>query len=55
MDGAKMRRIFLLSQLGKIHTVIDCVNVTKAQDPVSRRYDKIGTVKIYDHLAEQDV
>lgn len=37
------------------HKVIDCVHVTKAQDPVSQRHEKFGTVKIYDHLAEQDV
>lgn len=32
------------------HKVIDCVHVTKAQDPVSQRHEKFGTVKIYDHL-----
>lgn len=51
----KCEGYFCCRSWGYSHKVIDCVHVTKAQDPVSQRHEKFGTVKIYDHLAEQDV
>ena len=39
----------------KTHRVIKCENVTKQVDLVSQRHGKIGTERIFNHLAENGV
>lgn len=39
----------------KSHKILDCVHVTKQQDPVSQRHERIGTEAIYDNFTSQDV
>ena len=31
----------------KTHKVLQCINVTKRDDPVSQRHEKVGTEKLY--------
>ena len=37
------------------HKVISCQHVTKTDDPVSQRHEKLGTERIYQHLRDQNV
>ena len=37
------------------HRVISCQHVTKTDDPVSQRHEKLGTERIYQHLRDQNV
>lgn len=37
----------------KTHRVIKCENVTKQDDTVSQRHEKIGTERIYKYLEDQ--
>ena len=37
------------------HKVLDCIHVTKQQDPVSQRHEKYGTELIYENFASKDV
>jgi hypothetical protein len=37
------------------HKVLNCVHVTKVDDPVSQRHEIIGTRKIYDDLENRDI
>ena len=39
----------------KTHKVMDCEHVTKAQDKVSQRHERLGIEKIYNNLAAKDV
>ena len=38
-----------------MHKVIDCVHVTKGDDPISQRHEKFGTERIYETLQTQNV
>ena len=35
----------------KTKKVLDCVHVTKKDDPVTQRHEVLGTKKIYEHLS----
>ena len=35
--------------------MLDCIHVTKQQDPVSQRHEKYGTELIYENFASKDV
>ena len=37
------------------HNVLNCMNVIKADDPVTQRHEKHGTEKIYRDLDQTDV
>lgn len=37
------------------HKVIQCVHVTKEEDHVSQRHEKVGTMKFYDYMHSKDV
>ena len=37
------------------HKVLECVHVTKQQDPVSQRHEKVGTEVIYNNFTSEDV
>ncbi|CAG2235932.1 unnamed protein product [Mytilus edulis] len=39
----------------KIHKVLKCEHITKSDDSVSQRHEKLGTQRIYHYLEEQDV
>lgn len=39
----------------KSHKVLSCQHVTKSDDVISQRHEKLGTVKIYQHLKDQEV
>ncbi|CAC5410848.1 unnamed protein product [Mytilus coruscus] len=39
----------------KIHKVLKCEHITKCDDSVSQRHEKLGTQRIYHYLEEQDV
>lgn len=37
------------------HKVLSCQHITKADDIVSQRHEKVGTERIYNYLSQQDV
>ena len=39
----------------KMHKVLKCEHITKADDGVSQRHGKLGTQKIYEYLEQKDV
>ncbi|CAC5381790.1 unnamed protein product [Mytilus coruscus] len=39
----------------KIHKILKCEHITKSDDSVSQRHEKMGTQLIYQYLEEQDV
>ncbi|CAC5370125.1 unnamed protein product [Mytilus coruscus] len=39
----------------QIHKVLKCEHITKSDDSVSQRHEKLGTQRIYHYLEEQDV
>ena len=39
----------------KTHQVMDCEHITKAQDKVAQRHERLGTEKIYNNLAAKDI
>ena len=39
----------------KTHKVISCQHVTKTDDQVSQRHEKLGTERIYQHLRNQNL
>lgn len=39
----------------KSHKVLSCQHVTKSDDVISQRHEKLGTEKIYRHLKDQEV
>ena len=56
MDGEKNAQDKSVVAIGeKSHKVINCAYVTKADDHVSQRHEKIGTQKIYDDLDSENI
>lgn len=56
-DGVNTQKIqvWLQSVNEKTHRVIKCENVTKQDDIVSQRHEKIGTERIYKYLEDQGI